>query len=131
MMAEKRLQRMERNKLKKEANESDRANNADHKLPENSSGRFSDKLLKAGRGCASGGVPVDDDSPQETAKENGCPAEPSPEPPETTGEVMVKATEKLLGRFDQHRAYRLWRCRAGFGCAAVLLRCLLRGFAIR
>ena len=39
-MAEKRLQRMERNKLKKEANESGRANNADHKLPDNSSGRF-------------------------------------------------------------------------------------------
>ena len=39
-MAEKRLQRMERNKLKREANESGRANNADHKLPDNSSGRF-------------------------------------------------------------------------------------------
>ena len=43
MIAEQHLQRTERNKLKKEAKESDRANKAGYKLPECSFDRFNDK----------------------------------------------------------------------------------------
>ena len=43
MIAEQHLQRTERNKLKKEAKESGRANKAGHKLPECSFDRFNDK----------------------------------------------------------------------------------------
>ena len=47
MIAEKRLQRKERNKLK-EAQKSGRANKAGHKRPEYNSDRFDDKLVKTG-----------------------------------------------------------------------------------
>ena len=44
--------------------------------------------------------------------------------------MLVEGAEKLLRRSDYHRACRLWRLRAGFGCAAVLFRCLLKGIVI-
>ena len=94
MIAEKRLHRQERNKLKKGAKESGRANKAGHLLPGYSSDRLDDMLLKEGRGCASGGVSVDDDDPHETAKEHCCTAKPSPPPRETTGAVLFEAVEK-------------------------------------
>ena len=93
MITEKHLQRTERNKLKKEAQESGRVNKAGHILPEYSSDRFNDKLFKAGRGCVVVGVSVDDDAPQETAKENVCTVEPGPAPPETTGAVLFEAAK--------------------------------------
>ena len=94
MIAEKRLQRTKHNRIKKEAKKGGRANKVGHKLPECSSDRFCDKLLKTGRGYASGGISVGNNAPQETAKEHGCTAEPSPAPPETTGAVLFEAVEK-------------------------------------
>lgn len=103
-------ERKERRKLKKEkAKEGGGAHKAGHKVPTYSSDSFNDKLLRAGRGCASGGVSVDGGASQETAIEHtGCTAEVSPGPVETRDAVLVEADQTKLGK--KVRSRKLVRC---------------------
>ena len=86
-------QRKERKNMK-DAKPNRRANKVAHKLQLYSSDRFNDKLLEAGRGCASGRISCHGDAPQEKPKGHSCTAKTTPAPPETSGAVLPEKTEK-------------------------------------